>query len=711
VVETPDDTVSCIAGCPPGPLGRDWPSGSTDDAAEPASSEGSSAWWKPPHDLISPTMSTLCLPFALRGRRGAIVLTRRQGEPTFGASEVASGRGLAILAAVALAAHETAEVEARCHALRGVVRHVRERQHEAQRNSDLLDEIVDLLPIGVSVQRQDGRFILANRAAAANLGLQAATLVGAAPADVLPADQAAKRSRSQAKAIATGALVTGEEKAGPAGDRTLLTSHKSVRVLDDTLLLSSSLDITDRKQIEGELARRAYFDELTGLAKGSLLRERVEDLLERSGDADRRFALAFIDLDNFKHINDYYSHAIGDALLIKVAARIGGRIRETDMLARISGDEFVLLIDPVENSEQLRGTVERLLEVLKQPFHIEGFEVFTSASIGMSLYPEHGRSYEALRRNADSAMSRAKSGGKGSAALFDRNMGKAITARMELEQRLRLAIRDRQLRCAFQPKVDIRTQSVVGFEALIRWCDDRGSIQAPSEFIGLAIELGLIDPITQFVTAEAVAALAELDDAFGNDTTMSINVAAKQAGDQKFMRSLAETLADSGCARRFMLELTEDAFVAKSLFQTQVLPILREAGVRVSIDDFGTGYSSLSALADITADEIKVDRSFVTDIHQRPRSQSILKTIESLSDALGMTAIAEGVESFEELAYLQAATRIRYAQGYYFSRPFFLEDFSKGRRVASDARTTSMSRDRAETRGFRSTRANDNART
>ena len=179
--------------------------------------------------------------------------------------------------------------------------------------------------------------------------------------------------------------------------------------------------------------------------------------------------------------------------------------------------------------------------------------------------------------------------------MFDRNMGQAITARMELEQRLRLAIRDRQFRCAFQPKVD--SQDVVGFEALIRWCDDRGVIQAPSDFVGLAIELGLIDPITQFVTTEAVNALGQLDDAFGAATTMSINVAAKQAGDLKFMRSLAEALADTGCAPRFMLELTEDAFLQKSRFQMHVLPMLRDIGVRVSIDDFGTGYSSLSALA------------------------------------------------------------------------------------------------------------------
>jgi EAL domain-containing protein (putative c-di-GMP-specific phosphodiesterase class I) len=243
-----------------------------------------------------------------------------------------------------------------------------------------------------------------------------------------------------------------------------------------------------------------------------------------------------------------------------------------------------------------------------------------------------------------------------------------------MEQRLRLAIRDQQFRCAFQPKVDIRTQDVVGFETLVRWRDEEGEIRSPVAFIGLATELGLIDPITTFVLDEAIRSVDLLDDAFGAGKTIAVNVAAKQAGDVQFMRSFVHALQASGRADRFIVELTEDAFIAKNRFQTEVLPMLRDVGVRVSIDDFGTGYSSLSVLADITADEIKIDRSFITDIHKRPRSQSVLKAMESVSSALGMSVVAEGVESFEELTYLLAATRIRYAQGYHFAKPFFLEE-------------------------------------
>jgi EAL domain-containing protein (putative c-di-GMP-specific phosphodiesterase class I) len=217
-------------------------------------------------------------------------------------------------------------------------------------------------------------------------------------------------------------------------------------------------------------------------------------------------------------------------------------------------------------------------------------------------------------------------------------------------------------------------------------------IQAPGTFINLAVELGLIDDLTHLVLAEIVKSIDLINETFGPHTTISINVAAKQAGNPEFMRSFAQALQATGFPRRFMIEVTEDAFVTKTHFQDEILPIFRQLGVGISIDDFGIGYSSLSALADITADEIKIDRSFITDIHLRPRSQGILRAIESLSEALGMTVVAEGIETFEELAYLQAATRIRYAQGYYFSRPIFLEELKPSAPVTSEARVSLASR-------------------
>jgi len=542
---------------------------------------------------------------------------------------------------------------------------------DAQRRLDLLHAVLDLLPVGVRVDGADGRVVLAN-SAAAQLPRHAN---GTAPVSVV------------------------ETAAGPDGARTFLVASRTADVLGETLHLSSAFDITERARAETELLRLAYHDELTGLPNRSLIRERVEAILARGNG---HFALAFIDIDNFKHINDFYSHAIGDALLVKFVQRIATHLRASDILARMSGDEFVLVLDPVEKREQVVTVIDAIVEHLKQPFLIDGFEIFTSASIGVSLYPEHGRDYEALRRNADTAMYRAKDGVKGGASFFDLRMGQAVTARMEREQRLRLAIRDRQFYCAFQPKVDIRTQEVIGLEALVRWRDSNGDIQGPSEFVTLAVELGLIDQIAHMVLSETVAAMGHIDEAFGPHTTISLNVAAKQATNLGFMLSFVQALEQTGRAERFMIELTEDAFLAKNQFQREILPLLRRLGVRVSIDDFGTGYSSLSALADITADEIKIDRSFITDIHKRPRSQNVLKAIESLSAALGMTVVAEGIETYEELAYLQAATRIRYAQGFYFCKPLFIGKTGYGDDVAMQSRPIAAApREAAETRGGR----------
>lgn len=449
-----------------------------------------------------------------------------------------------------------------------------------------------------------------------------------------------------------------------------------------------------------ELLRRAYLDDLTGLPNRTLIRQAIDERILRGGEA-HPFALAFIDIDNFKHINDYYGHVVGDEILVRIARRLSGHLRDGDMLARIGGDEFLLMLSPIGTVAEVQGHVGLLLERLKQPFFIEDIEVFTSASIGVSLFPRHGTDYDTLRRHADLAMYRGKSGVKGAVVVFDETMTRARSERMRTEQRLRGAVRDHRFCCAIQPKVDIRTHETVGVEVLLRWQDEQGQIRSPGDFIGLAVELGLINDITLAVLGETTAMIEQIDDLFGPQTTISLNVAAKQADDIGFMTAFAEALRATGCPRRFMVELTEEAFFAHNGFQADVLPMFRAIGTRISIDDFGVGYSSLSALADITADEIKVDRSFITRIHERPRSQIVLRAIESLGLALGMSVVAEGIETAEELAYLLAATRIRYAQGFYFAKPLLLDPLAEASSVSTEARARSAPRAIAQARARR----------
>lgn len=486
---------------------------------------------------------------------------------------------------------------------------------------------------------------------------------------------------------------TGQAHAGVSIDGDVVLGGRKIRVEELSLSLFGaacqvrlSRDVTEQRELEDDLFRRAYIDDLTGLPNRGLIERSCASLIEEGGP-EQVFALAFVDLDGFKKINDYYGHGVGDTLLLKIAQRLSAELGPSDILARVGGDEFVLLLSPVTSMDQLAADIGRFLARLKEPFFIEGHEIFSSASVGVSLFPADGRDYDELCSNADRAMYRIKGGGKGRVQFFNPALDQAAADRARTEQRLRCAIRDRRLTCAYQPKIDFRANEVVGVEVLLRWRDEEGLIHPPGDFVNLAVELGLMDEITHLVLQETIDAVPRINDAFGPRSTISLNVAAKQADEPVFMRSLIDALDATGYASRFMLELTEEAFLARSRFQTLVLPMVREIGAKVSIDDFGVGYSSLAALADITADELKVDRSFISDIHKRPRSQSILKAIESLAQALGMSIIVEGVETADELVYLQGATRVRLAQGFYFAKPMFLDDLSQAPTQVHDLRS------------------------
>ena len=281
-------------------------------------------------------------------------------------------------------------------------------------------------------------------------------------------------------------------------------------------------------------------------------------------------------------------------------------------------------------------------------------------------------------------MRHAKRAERGKLMFFDDELNQADASRMRAEQLLRLAIRDRKFCCAFQPKIDISSHRIVGFETLVRWRDADGEIHLPGEFIDLAMELGLIDQITNIVLEIALSSIEPLDAVFGSHTSFSINIASQLAAKTEFMLPFARALEESGYSERIILEFTEESFISRGLFQTRVVPVLQDIGVRISIDDFGVGYSSLSTLADISANELKIDRTFISEIHARPRNQSILRAITSIADSLKMTVVAEGVETYEELAYLHGATNIKLVQGFYFSKPLYLNDLSSAKRFFAE---------------------------
>ncbi|KAF1042153.1 MAG: putative signaling protein [Xylophilus sp.] len=676
----PHVPLECIVAQPAALEGSQWPVGPLFErvlrgrVAALRTHEGIAEWASAQALGLSPLQSALYVPVRVPSRRGILVLLRGADEPGFHRGDVALAKRFAVLVSHALATRVAHQHAAESRRLRELTGQLRASEQAARRSAVLLKEIVAALPVALTVQDGHGRIALANEAAAELTGRAADALLGAlAPSlDVIgaPAKRAAQLADFRTRLASGEAEALEMEIPAPGGGtRTLLVARKPVRIHDESLMLTSALDITARKQAERDLAHRAFHDQLTGLPNRALMRQTVEAALQRHAEGGGQFALAFIDLDNFKQVNDCYSHAVGDALLRAVAARVAAAIRETDTLARISGDEFVLLFDPISGPEALPPLVERVIAALQQPFAIEGHELMTSGSVGAAVFPLHGTDYETLRRNADAVMYRAKNDRKGSVRYFDGSMALALTARMEAEQHLRAALRDRRLAVALQPKVEIATGATVGFEALVRWLHPDGSVRLPGSFMGLAIELGLIDGITRFMVDEAARLLPLLWQRHGAGRPISINVAARQAGDVDFMHSLAAQIAAAGLGPYLVLELTEEALLATRRFQAEVLPQLRALGVRVSIDDFGTGFSSLATLADITADEVKIDRAFIAAIHERPRSQGILRAIESLCGALGMEVVAEGVETPEELDYLRRHTSIRLAQGYLFAAP------------------------------------------
>ena len=622
-----------------------------------------------------PPLHWLYLPVRVREHRGILALRRGAGEPGYTRDHVDLGRRFALLVSHALATRFAHQTVLRSRELHQLAERLRHSEQEAQRNAQLLHQVVEHLPVGLVLRKGDRQLLMSNAVADQMLhrrGGQAFDEQACALLDPAPPP----RGRRRADGLSRTPGVQQREVPVDGGEHTLLITSKPVQVFDEAMQLTLLSDISERKHYERELSLRAYVDELTGLPNRARMQEIVAETLRERAD-DALVALAFIDLDNFKQVNDFYSHAVGDALLRAVAERVRALIRPSDTLARISGDEFLLLIDPLHQLDDLQAIVERVVDGLKQPFAIEGLEVLTSASVGVCVYPLHGRSYEALRRSADNAMYRAKQDRKGSAQFFTAAMGEALTARMETEQRLRLALRERRFATLLQPKVSLAAGTLVGFEALVRGVRVDGTLVPPSEFIELAGELGLLDQITHIVLEDVLAALPRLRERFGPDIQVSLNIAARQAGDVAFMDALTQDITPDQ-ARGLILELTEDALVAAERFQRRVLPLLRARGLRVSIDDFGTGYSSLAMLSDEIADEVKIDRTFISEVHQRPRSQGILRAIESLCGALGIAVVAEGVETAEELDYLRRHTGIRAAQGYWFARPLPLDELLTG---------------------------------
>jgi diguanylate cyclase (GGDEF)-like protein/PAS domain S-box-containing protein len=435
-------------------------------------------------------------------------------------------------------------------------------------------------------------------------------------------------------------------------------------------------DVSAARALAVQMTHSAEHDYLTGLPNRMLLNDRISQAIALAPRHMKHVALLFLDLDGFKHINDSLGHPTGDKLLQSISERLIDCVRASDTVSRQGGDEFVVLLSEVEQSEDPAITARRMLEAVAQPHSIDHHDLHVTASIGVSVYPDDGLDAETLIKNADTAMYQAKENGRQGYQFFKPAMNARAVERQSIEEGLRRALERQEFELHYQPKVNLTTGAITGAEALIRWLHPTRGLVSPMDFIPVAEDCGLILPIGAWVLREACKQAQAWKDVGLPTMTMAVNVSAMEFRDKNFLAGLVATLAETGFDPRFLeLELTESVLMKHATSTAIILRTLRERGIRVAVDDFGTGYSSLSYLQKFPIDAVKIDQSFVRQISTAGDDTTIVKAVIGMARGLKLRVIAEGVETAEEAAFLRAY-RCEEAQGYFFSRPVPPQQFA-----------------------------------
>ncbi|MEM9771773.1 MAG: EAL domain-containing protein, partial [Cyanobacteria bacterium P01_D01_bin.73] len=531
----------------------------------------------------------------------------------------------------------------------------------------------------VCLHNPDGRYLYVTPSSQALLGYQPGDLLGRNPYEFFhPEDCDRVRNESHRPALQGNPQVMIYRMRCKNGNYVWLeTLTKPILDSDDNVkhLQTTSRDVSDRVRAEQQLKHDALHDGLTGLPNRILLLERLGAALRRAkGHDEFQFAVLFLDLDNFKVINDSLGHSVGDALLLEVARRLKHLIRPTDVAARLGGDEFVLLLEGIDGLDDAVAVADRILEDFKSPLLLVGREAFISPSIGVLTQDlEHHQTAEDLLRDADLAMYRSKQNGRSQYTVFNPKMYLKAIQRLQLEQELRRGIECQEFVLYYQPIVDLKSGAIRGFEALIRWQHPERGLIAPGEFIAIAEETQLIVPMGQWILETACEQMAVWLAQFPQQSLrMSVNLSVPQL-QPKFLQNLDQALAKTGLpGEQLTLEVTESMLVENLEVVDGLLMQLKTRKVHISIDDFGTGYSSLSYLHRLPADALKIDRSFVSLNGPDSRNRAIAESIVTLSNLLELDAIAEGIETPEQLQWLRSMG-CELGQGYYFSAPLSVE--------------------------------------
>ncbi|MGZ8136395.1 MAG: putative bifunctional diguanylate cyclase/phosphodiesterase [Methylococcaceae bacterium] len=418
-----------------------------------------------------------------------------------------------------------------------------------------------------------------------------------------------------------------------------------------------------------QLDHLAHFDVLTGLPNRILLQDRLGRAIELAHRQGKKLAMMFLDLDQFKYINDSLGHAVGDRLLQSVAQKMSSCVRQSDTLSRQGGDEFVLLLPTIEYAEEAALCAQKILVIFEQPHYIDGHDLHISVSIGISIYPDDGQDAEILTMNADTAMYYVKEHGRNNYKFFKQNMNVAAVQRQSLEASLRRALERQEFFLLYQPKINLQTGAIVGVEALIRWQHPERGLLQPVDFVPIAEDSGLILPIGRWVLHEACQQLRAWMLAGLPPITIAVNTSALEFRAKDFLKNIRDTLEATCLEPHYLeLELTESVLIQDEDSVVGILYALTDLGVKLAIDDFGTGYSSLSYLSQFPIDALKIDKSFVSQLTNNVDDAGIVNAVISMGNSLKKRIIAEGVETHEQYIFL-LAQHCDEGQGYYFGRP------------------------------------------
>ena len=452
---------------------------------------------------------------------------------------------------------------------------------------------------------------------------------------------------------------------------------KIINDIDDPtkdLVLLVMRDISVQKEVEKTIYRLAYHDPLTNFPTRLTFMNQLRRELIEAKFTKQTIAILIIDLDNFRLVNDQFGHDVGDEVIIKAAENIKAPLRETDLVARMGGDEFIVMLKSLDNEWETMNVVKNILNKFQQPIIVNGREQMITCSIGVAVYPDHGQTAEELIKNANTALSQVKGKNKNNFMVFNSSIENKSLERRILENALRKGIKQNQFYLEYQPKLNIRENKIVGMEALVRWNHPDLGMISPGKFIPLAEETGLIVPLGEWILRESCKQTKKWQDEGHSSLICAVNVSVRQMQDANFVNVVQEILEETGLESKYLeLEVTESVF-ADLNSMSSVLKKLRSLGIHISVDDFGTGYSSLSYIKHLPIDTLKIDASFIKDIHQNDESKAIVKAIIHIADTVGLKVIAEGIELEEHVEVLRKDGCI-FGQGYYFSRPLSRENF------------------------------------